>query len=562
MAEGTSFPRAVAALDMPPRRYVFGMLLPTAVGSSLVAALLLLALPQIFTGLFAAIPVAVPILAVGLVLAYPMQVAQEKRHLIDHNMHYFITHLGVLATSRVPPVDLFTLLGRKEDEYGPLAEECRKIATLVTRWNLSLAQAARFTAHRTPSILFGDFLERFAFAIESGADIGPYLKAEQAVVMADYGSIYRASLREIENLNGLYNGLMMTVIFLVIFALLMPVLVGGSATLVLLGVLGATVFLQVAFLLLVHTRAPPDRVWADLGPRSPLWKRVRWPLPVAVLVTAVLAPVLVFATHIPEPFIIALAATPLAVPGLLAGREEAHLKRRDDNYPAFVRTLGASTSARGGDAREVLRHLRHHDFGPLTTNVQHLFHRLQVRIDDREAWRFFTTEAGSRLVERFTRMYEEGIETGGRPDVIGVLISDNMVEILGLRKIRYQGASGFRGTLYGIAAAMAFSLFIGVGVLAMLAHLFDSLPSLQGSPVAIPSLLHTQGLDVPLLGLLVLGLLVLNSAFSALLVRFVDGGSRVRSLADFTAILWVSMATAYMSQQMLAGLLHTTTLGQ
>ncbi len=555
MVEKIGYRRAIEALNMPVSRFAFTRVLPALVGSIIVAGLLVLLLSGIFSGIFALVPLVLPVFIVGAVLLYPLQVAQSMRQDMDHNMHYFITHLGVLSTSEVPRVELFDLIGEKTEEYGPLAEEAKKVSTLVKRWNMSLSEACRFIAHRTPSLIFSDFLERFAFGVESGAEMEAFLQSEQEVVMSDYETIYRNSLDRLDHLDGLYNGLMMTVIFLVLFGLLMPVLVGGSSTLILLLVFLLTLVIQGGFLILIKSQVPPDPVWRDIALRTPLWDRVKLVAPVSIVLALALAPVLLLATNLPHPVSIALAATPLVVPGFIATREEAGVKRRDDNYPAFMRSLGASTAARGGDAREVLRHLRHHDFGPLTEDIQNLFKRLQLRIDDPAAWNHFTRETGSMLVERFTRMYEEAIDTGGRPDAVGRIISDNMVQIIGLRKLRYQKASGFRGTLLGTAAAMAFSLFIGVGVLQMLTGLFSKIGDIDAGAVSIPTIIHTSGINVPMLVVIVLVLLVANAAISAIMIRFVDGGTQVRAFEDFSLFTWVSMVTALVSAKLLESML-------
>ena len=49
------------------------------------------------------------------------------------------------------------------------------------------------------------------------------------------------------------------------------------------------------------------------------------------------------------------AATPLIIPGTLARRLEDAVKRREDNYAAFIRSLGSSLAAKGG-SREALVH--------------------------------------------------------------------------------------------------------------------------------------------------------------------------------------------------------------
>lgn len=370
--------------------------------------------------------------------------------------------------------------------------------------------------------------------------------------MADYETLYRETIQGIDDLKSLYNGAMMSMVFLVMFSLMAIVLMDISPMLILLGIIGMTGLLQGLFLMMARMRTPPDPIWASDTEESPLLPKLKTVLPVALLVSVAAGFLLFTLTDWPDAIRVAATVTPLAVPGWLASRAEATVKRRDDNFPGFLRSLGSSTAARGGDERAVLGHLRHHDFGPLSQNVRDLFARLQMRIDDERAWRYFTSEAGSRLVERFTQMYDEAIEEGGEPDEIGRIISENMVEILGLRKLRYQQASTFRGVVFGVAIGAAFSLFVGIGVLNMLTGLFSGISEkLADGPIGVPTLLHIGNIDIAMMRVLSLGLLFLNAVLASVLIRIVDGGTHARDLQDFTLLLWVSNLTAWGSWELI-----------
>ncbi len=547
--------RAVAALDMPLMRYLLAVVLPTILGSLAFTVVLQWFFAEIFSGVFALIPPAIPVLLVGFVIAYPLLLARQRGHEIDHNMHYFITHLGTLATTRVPAVELFEMIGEKRTEYGPLAEECEKVAMLVKDWNMGMAAACRFTAKRTPSELFSDFLERFAFGVESGTDMSQFLEGEQDVVMADYERLYKETLQSLDDLTSLYNGVMLSLVFLLMFALMAIILMDISALFVMLGIIGMTVLAQCSFLLFANMQTPEDPIWASDTEHSPLLPQLKRSLPLAILAVAIVGFLVFSFTTWPVEVRIALTITPLAIPGWLASRTEETIKRRDDNYPGFMRSLGSSTAARGGDERGVLDHLRHHDFGPLSDNIRALFARLQIRVDDDQAWRYFTSEAGSRLIERFTQMYDEAVEEGGEPDDVGRIISENMVEIVGFRKLRYQEAGTFRGVVFGVAVGTAFALFVGIGVVHMLIELFSGISDqISGSdtPVNIPTFLHVGGLNIHLLRGLALGLLFIQSGLSSILLRVVDGGTHARDLQDFALLIWVSNLTALGSWKLIA----------
>jgi archaeal flagellar protein FlaJ len=407
----------------------------------------------------------------------------------------------------------------------------------VDAWNMSLSEAARFIAKRTPSEIFADFLDRFAYALESGEDLEDFLKSEQVVVINDYGAHYKGNLYELENMKNLFNSMMMSVIFIVIFALLMPILTGISATILLGGALFLVGFIEVIFLYFTKAKAPSDPMWHNLKFETHLDKVLKRTLPISLLLCVGVVLAVLHFTEWPMLILMACGLTPLLLVNWHVAREEDRLKRRDDNFAAFIRSLGASTSARGGQVTEVLRHLQTHDFGPLTENVQDLYSRLNVRVDDTQAWRYFAADCGSNLIEKFSRMFLEGLKAGGKPAPIGRIISDNFVEITNLRKGRYQTASSFRGLLYGLMAGMAFALYVGLGIVDMLENIFNDMDMPEGTPFM--EFFHFSS-DSVLTNFLVMALLLGHAVTSALMVKIADGGNYFRSYGDLVGMFWVA----------------------
>ncbi|MHC1568091.1 MAG: hypothetical protein ACXQT5_07330 [Candidatus Syntropharchaeia archaeon] len=86
----------------------------------------------------------IPVFCLFVVVSYPKILLDRRRREIDQNIHYFITHMGVLATSDLSLIGIFDLLRKREEEYGALAREVEKIFILVDTWHLSIAEASRF----------------------------------------------------------------------------------------------------------------------------------------------------------------------------------------------------------------------------------------------------------------------------------------------------------------------------------------------------------------------------------------------------------------------------------
>ncbi|MEA3201668.1 MAG: archaeal flagellar protein FlaJ [Thermoplasmata archaeon] len=549
---GIDVKKAYASLNMTPSRYVLQFVIPlVGTGVGVVVILRLLA-PTLFHGLFSVLFYAIPVFFAVLAAVYPYTVAEGKKSEINNNIHFFITHMGVLATANIPRGEIMRMLSEKK-EYGALAEETRKIFTLVDSWNMSLAEACRFISKRTPSDIWADFLDRFAYSIESGEALETFLKNEQVVVMEDFASIYRGALYELENMKGLFNSMMMSVIFVVIFAILMPVITGIDATFLMGGAVFLVICIEIGFVYFIKAKAPSDPIWHKSRLETQLTRSVRFGLPISLAGSFVfLLVALAFFGHLPPAIMIAIAITPLAIVGFLVGREEEKVKRRDDNFAAFIRSLGASTSARGGQVTETLRHLQTHDFGPLTTDIRQLYARLNMRVDDEMAWEYFAADCGSNLIANFTRMFVEGVKAGGKADEIGRIISDNFISIITLRKSRYQTAGNFKGMLYGLVAGMAFSLYVGVGIVGMLKKIFTDIQLPPDTPFA--SFLHFS-VDLALISFMVIVLMLAHSMASGLMLHIADGGNYFRTYTDLVGMFWVAAIVSVVATNALGSLL-------
>lgn len=546
---GMGLARAYLSLGTTPLRYIVRFALPVALAGVAVPVVLTFLVPGLFAGQLGLLFWLLPGFFFVVAILFPYLRAESRRHEINRNIHFWITHMGVLATSNLPRTEIVRMLAEKK-EYGALADETRKILALVEAWNMGLADACRFVSKRTPSEILSDFLDRFAYSLESGEDLEHFLANEQRVVLHGYSAFYRASLYELEHLKNLYNSVMMSAVFVVIFAILTPMLTGLNATLLMGGATFLVGFLSVTFFYFTKSKAPSDPVWLKSTGRTPLDRRILLAAVPAVLFALPATLAVLVLTSWPYPVAVAVGVTPLALAGFVMGNAEDAVKRRDDNFAAFVRSLGSSAAANGGQLVEVLRHLSHHDFGPLTENVRQLHNRLSLRVDDSKAWGMFAAECGSNLIEKFSRMFVEAVRAGGKPDRIGAILSENFVDILALRKARYQTASGFRGLLYGLCGGTAMALFVGLAILTKLGSIVATVPA-ETSPFPV----EAAQADTVLLGLMVTMLLMLLALVSSLMLRAADGGSWFRSWTDFVGMMWLAVFVGILAEQGLGGLL-------
>ncbi|MCX9083906.1 MAG: archaellar assembly protein FlaJ [Candidatus Methanoperedens sp.] len=528
-------------LGMSQQNYVKKFVVPAVIMALMFPILILILIPSVVQGAMIVGIILVPLALVSIVLIYPLSSLENKKKEIDNNMHYFITHMGVLATSQMTRIDMLEKLSHTE-AYGYLAKETGRIYALVIYWHVSFPVACRFIANRTPSVLFQDFLDRLAHSMQAGQAFEDFVLSEQTVVMNDFMTMYQDSLNSITMIKELFVSMCMSLIFIVAFAIIMPIITGIDSTLLLGGAIAVFVITELVLLLFARSKVPADRIWHTLNIETVADRRLKWSMPISLFLCMMVTGLMLLINDIPIPIMFALSLTPLLLTGLIARVEEDKIKRYDNNFSSFIRSLGGAAGSRSGLILESLKELTAHDFGPLSGNVNSLYKRLKTRLNTPRSWEHFAAGTGSNLIERFATMFVEGTNVGGKPALIGDIISKNFMSILSMRKLRYSSASSLIGVLYGITGGIAATLFLSLAIIAMLAKIFSNM-SLPDADIGI-SLAAVGNANIPLMTSMLMVMMVCHSLISSILIRVVDGGHHFNTYTHFVGLVWVSALTA------------------
>jgi len=542
-------------LDIPLRRYLLFILLPAIVFFFVTIVL------AVFLNQPLSIRLPIPLLGMLLLataIFYPKVQVSQRRKELNNRFHLMVTHMTVLSTTKIDRMEVFRALA-EEDEYGELAVELGRVVELVDTWNQSLDDACRRRAKEVPSDALSDFFDRLAYNLGAGQSLEDYLVNEQDMIIENYTTVYEGTLGNLNVMKDLYLSMVLSMTFALVFAVVLPVLTGTDPTLTVSSVILLFVFVQTGFYIAIRSIAPHDPLW---------FHPTEYPSPVDELfdrrfmIGLALSGVLAFITYgglagvspvtldmlipfwspVPLPLLAAVPITPLLIPGLTARAEEQRIKERDKEFPSFIRALGSTEAAKQSTTSAVLSSLRHKDFGALTPNINDLYKRLNMRIEPTSAWRHFTAECRSYLIQTFSEMYLIGREMGGDPKQLGELIAENMNEVLQLRQQREQETTTLIGLLYGITAASTFAFFIGLQVVNILADL--SLGLAAGSEIDVASLINTRTYNIPLIEFLLIIVIVFNALLSALMVRTLDGGHKMNSYMHFVIMTWLGSLTA------------------
>jgi flagellar protein FlaJ len=548
-------------MQMPLGQYLTFILIPS-IGFLLVS----LVVPFLLGGQPVMVRAPVPLLGVLAFLSalfYPKIMLSQRRRQLNNRFHLLITHMTILATTKIDRMEVFRTLA-EEEEYGELATEMGRIVQLVDTWNQSLDDACRRRAKEVPSDTVSDFLERLAFTLAAGQSLREYLLTEQDQIINEYKTVYESSLDNLDVMKDLYMSMILAMTFALVFAVVLPVLTGTDPTLTVSAVIVMYVFVQSGFYLGIRSMAPYDPLWYHPDERpSSVESTITKSFAVGVGLTGLLlvfslgsitglSPVgladlfPIFGDPLPLPLYAVIPVTPLLIPGLALQRAEKRVAGRDEEFPSFIRALGTTESVKQSTSSDVLRTLREKDFGPLTPNIDDLYKRLNMRIEPIEAWRFFTADCRSYLIQTFSEMYMMGREMGGDPQVLGELIGENMSEVLQLRKQRSQATTTLIGLLYGITAASTFAFFIGLEVVNLLSNMDVDLDA--GAGFDAGQLISTGQYNIALIEFLLVVIIMFSAMLSALMIRTVDGGHKINAYFHFVLMAWISAVVAIITK--------------
>ncbi len=550
----------VRHLGINVERYLRFILLPSLIGAVILFFVIYFVLYSMLEplGMFRILILTVPVFVILPAILYIKMVEVRMKNEIDNNIHFYITHMGALSTSEIDRKELMKILSERS-EYKALAEETRKIFLLMSKWRRNLAQACRFIAKRTPSKIFSDFLDRMAHELDSGEDFKEFIKREQKVVMEDFVTLYNGKMYSIDIFKEIYVSIILSLSFFAAFAIIMPFLTGISVKTTIYLVMIFFFITEAGVLLYLKAVVPEDPIWQTSGEYTEIDIRIYRIFVISLFVFLILFTGLLYLNYVmnlidlPFTFLMALAITPFLIPGFLARKEEKLISEKDRNAPSFIMSLGASSSARGGNILESLKYLTAHDFGALTEDVKSLYRRLNSRINKKRAWEKFAISTNSNLIYRFTDMFVEAISLGAEPIDVAEIVSSNFITINNLRKRRAQTTSSFIGIAYGVIIGISFALYISFGVVESMNNLYSSL---EIPAEMIGSILHVvPAEDLTFVSRLITLLMLIHAVLSTIAIKVMDGGRITAGLIHMVGMMWVAAIAGYVSQVTITSLL-------
>ncbi|MCX6662808.1 MAG: type II secretion system F family protein, partial [Euryarchaeota archaeon] len=434
---------------------------------------------------------------------YPYISWKNRESDINGKMHFFITHIRVLAISDLTLKDIINILGGNK-AYKSLGEEFRKISVLADQWRVPISKSFRFIGERTPSKILRDFLDRFSQSLDSGVEHREFIEHEQDAVLQEYKTIYEASNENIVILSEVYVSLLIAIIFVMALGIVLPMVMGSQDMGTFIYVSSFMMLASEGMLLyLLRSMIPPDEMWHCTGEKGEIELSLMRSFKTSLVVSIVLSVVLLAAKYfltlpvlsmIPFEILVACGLTPLFIPGLKVLREEEHMSRKERNFMGFLPALGSISTMRGGRINDSVYYLSEKDYGVLSRHIRDLYRRLRTRIDDDAAWEWFGVDTGSNYIQRSSEMFRQATSAAANPRTVSRMITENIRKIRDLRVKKLAIVRTTSALFGGVTFGIAFSIYISFVVARHLNSILITSKAghpFEGTPVDVGSILTT-----------------------------------------------------------------------
>ena len=511
------------------------------------------------------------IVPIFLAVFYPYISWKNKENDINAKMHFFITHLRVLAISDLSLKDIIDMLGGKK-AYGALGDELKKISVLSSQWKLPLSKTFRFISVRTPSKMFKDFLDRFSQSLDSGVEHREFIETEQDAVIEEYKTIYESSNENVVILNEVYVSMLIAIIFVMSLGIVLPIIMGTENMTNFIFLSSFLLIISEGLLMyLLKAMIPQDDLWHITSEKGEIEENLDRLFKMSIIGSIVLGIFLFFGKFYLElailnilslELVVAISLTPLLIVGGKAFMEEQNIARKERNFLGFLPALGSISTMRGGKINESVYYLSEKDYGVLTRHIRDLYRRLRTRIDDDASWAWFGVDTGSNYIQRSSEMFREATYAAANPRNVAKMIAENIRKIRGLRSkkltIVNTSIALFAGITFGISFAIYVSLIIGRHLNTIVGSTGDPFSDVEGMGNIgnnilnyVPPEMYSQNFIVVFL------VLFIHCLMMAFTLKILRGSHKYITFLYFVPFVWVVSSTSFLVEHLFGGMLTT-----
>ena len=374
---------------------------------------------------------------------------------IEEEFLILLCYLASISTAYPTYKDLF-----KQATTFPLRDKTLKriLKSLVSSVSMgyTYAEACAHVSKMTKNPLVSSFFERISQTIAIGNPLPSFFKRELESYRKEYNNWYDRQIRDLTFVREVFTAITASITFISISMMLLVLTFPGDPHQLLMAVSIAGIIAMSVVVLVEKLVIPTDRLMHGLPHKTKGQRLLRYFLPLSAFPAGVIFFLLFTLVHnstlVFWGFAFSLTALPFVPTGLLGKVNEKEVKTLDQNFPAFIRSLGSTASSVGLSFVYALNTVKEVKFSSLTRHIKRLYNYLVIGVDPGVAWEQFEGETGSELIHRYGQIFSDTVSLGGDAEKIGNLISTVFLEKLNLRAKRYLVYSSLRGLIYPLQA--------------------------------------------------------------------------------------------------------------
>ncbi|HZT35014.1 MAG TPA: hypothetical protein VFA15_03770, partial [Nitrososphaera sp.] len=330
---------------------------------------------------------------------------------------------------------------------------------------------------------------------------------------------YERSMKSMDLLLEMYSTMMSTSSFLIASMVLLTMISGGGANSMFVVTITTAILAALAsFIVMAYMLFPKDKISnTKYLPEAAKFKKKLYMglgLGIAGGLGAALSGL------VPVSIAITIAGAPLLLPGMMARKMDAKVRKLDDYYPPFARHLGdvyATVGSLGASLKSVLRS----DFGDLSKYIEAMSNRVQSRIKIEDAFDLFSQETSSSLIAAGNTVLGSAMVKGANMLEVGAKLSDISSRFLETRSKRLQSAKAFESTIL-IMHVLTLGVFSLINRLLQFLQQYFSLQNSVSGHAA--SVITVSASDPAVMTFLLPAMAISLSAINAMALKVFQGG--------------------------------------
>jgi len=198
------------------------VLLITVIVTAIVQPPLIFAIVLVLTA-----PVMLSTVVFTMLYIYPSQKAKGRKTDIENNLPFALNQMSAVASSGIPPSDMFKLL-MDFDEYGEVSRESQKVIRKIELFGEGITTALRETANETPSPELKEVMYGMISTIETGGDLEEFLQEHAEAALFDYRLRREKQIENISTYASFYTALLIAAPLFLIAILSVMNIIGGN----------------------------------------------------------------------------------------------------------------------------------------------------------------------------------------------------------------------------------------------------------------------------------------------------------------------------------------------